>query len=299
STPHTLTDNEGRLVTVLAGRPADPSWHNVVSNVNTSMVHARVTGEENFFYEKHRRGEFLAVAVGISYGGGQPKPGNLLLPPTKQEIVHELLNNSDIKWISGFQSSTYLPFYFPKVYEDYATNLFPLYEHSPNLQPNFPNISIYPTCTFNFGPYTTTFEHTDSANVAYGLCAITALGQFNLKKGGHLILFDLKLVIEFPPGSTILIPSSVLRHGNTPIVGEGSGSHHMSFTQYCAGGLFRWVNYGFQTARSLESKPRGKWLKKAIDGKLADRTASALGLFSTMDSLAKDRQAVFGRSFKY
>ncbi|KDR72064.1 hypothetical protein GALMADRAFT_41409, partial [Galerina marginata CBS 339.88] len=140
-------------------------------------------------------------------------------------------------------------FYFPKIYQDYTYHLGRLYAHMPTLRPNFPNISIFPACTFNLGPHTSTFDHTDAANVPYGICAITALGRFNPQLGGHLVLFDLKLVVEFPPGSTVLIPSSVFRHGNTLIVGEGS--YHMSFTQYCAGGLFRWVRYEFQTAKKL------------------------------------------------
>lgn len=39
------------------------------------------------------------------------------------------------------------------------------------------------------------------------MCAITTLSDYDPKAGGHLVLWDLKLVIEFPPGSTILILS--------------------------------------------------------------------------------------------
>ncbi|KAF8074946.1 hypothetical protein FPV67DRAFT_605461 [Lyophyllum atratum] len=77
--------------------------------------------------------------------------------------------------------------------------------------------SIFPATTFNLGPYTVTFDHTDPANIAYGMCALTAGGSFDPTKGGHLISFDLGWVMEFPPGSTILIPSSILRHGNCPV----------------------------------------------------------------------------------
>jgi len=57
----------------------------------------------------------------------------------------------------------------------------------------------------------------DFGNLPYGWCAITSLGPFDPKRGGHLVLWDLQLVIEFPPGSTILIPSAVLQHSNIPI----------------------------------------------------------------------------------
>jgi hypothetical protein len=61
--------------------------------------------------------------------------------------------------------------------------------------------------------------------------------------GGHLVLWDLQLIIEFPPGATILIPSALLRHSNTTIQ---KGEERYSFTQYTAGGPFRWVDHGFQ-----------------------------------------------------
>jgi hypothetical protein len=64
----------------------------------------------------------------------------------------------------------------------------------------------------NFGPKTMCFPYKDFGNLAYGFCAVTALGRYNPKMGGHLILWDLKLAIEFPPGCTILIPSATLHH---------------------------------------------------------------------------------------
>ena len=69
-------------------------------------------------------------------------------------------------------------------------------------------------------------------------------------KGRHLIIFPLKLIIEFLPGSTISLPSATMPHGNTPIA---TGEVHTSITQYCAGGLLRWVAYGFQSVKSLSS----------------------------------------------
>lgn len=127
--------------------------------------------------------------------------------------------------------------------------------------------------TFNLGPKTVILDHTDKGNTAYGLSAITALGQYDPKLGGHLILFNLNLVISFPPGSTILIPSGVFRHGNTPI--EGQNACRMSLTRYCAGGLFRWVQYGFRAAKDL-IKSQGPVSKARIDGYPSERAKEAL-----------------------
>ncbi|KIJ96780.1 hypothetical protein K443DRAFT_134056 [Laccaria amethystina LaAM-08-1] len=99
--------------------------------------------------------------------------------------------------------------------------------------------------------------------------------------GGHLVLWDLGLVIEFPPGSTIFIPSASLEHSNASIQKE---ERRYSFTQYTAGGTFRWVGYGFQKAdeyfASLSEEEQ-----QAAAGEGRDRLAFGLSLFSTIDEL--------------
>ncbi|KAJ7687980.1 hypothetical protein B0H14DRAFT_2653532 [Mycena olivaceomarginata] len=55
--------------------------------------------------------------------------------------------------------------------------------------------SVFAACTFNFGPHTITVPHLDFGNLSWGWCAITALGHFNPDLGGHLVLWDLKLII--------------------------------------------------------------------------------------------------------
>jgi hypothetical protein len=70
--------------------------------------------------------------------------------------------------------------------------------------------SIFSCAAFNFGPNVWTFKHRDVLNLAFRWCAIQAVGKFDATKGGHLILWDLKLVIEFPVGALVLIPSATL-----------------------------------------------------------------------------------------
>ncbi|KAJ7066088.1 hypothetical protein C8F01DRAFT_981293, partial [Mycena amicta] len=102
--------------------------------------------------------------------------------------------------------------------------------------------------TFNFVS-TVCAPHVDFGNLAWGWCTITALGRFNPDRGGHLILWALRLVIRFPPGSVIFIPSALLLHSNSAIQ---DGETRSSFVQYSAGGLFRWVDQGFQTQKDFE-----------------------------------------------
>ena len=180
--------------------------------------------------------------------------------------------------------------YAPKLYDEYHCLLSALFDHDATLIHNFDK-SIFTASTFNLGPNTITLDHTDAANVAHGLCAITALGNYDYTLGGHMVLFDLGLIIEFPPGATILIPSAVFRHGNTPIQ---PGETRMSFTQFVAGGLFRWVKYGFKTADKLVLA-EGLARKKEIDGDYTERCERALSLFSKLSDLNDDRRRVFAK----
>jgi hypothetical protein len=182
-----------------------------------------------------------------------------------------------------------MAFYAPKLFGFYRDKLDELFDHHPTLRRNFPH-SVFPASTFNLGPSTVCIEHVDSANVAHGFCPITSIGSYDPTKGGHIILQQPKLVIEFPPGSTILLPSSTLVHSNTPIqVGET----RFSMTQYCAGGLIRWVNYGFRTAKSLLAEKGGKEQIERINGSGDTRWREGLSMFSKVDEIQADRNAVF------
>ncbi|KAI0065657.1 hypothetical protein BV25DRAFT_1791011, partial [Artomyces pyxidatus] len=103
--------------------------------------------------------------------------------------------------------------------------------------------SAYPMATANLGPSTICVDHHDCGNYPSLPHTITALGSFNPDKGGHLYMWELKLKVRFPPGSTILLSSAGIRHGNVPIQ---PGEKRYSFTQYCPGGLHRWVRHGFR-----------------------------------------------------
>lgn len=103
-----------------------------------------------------------------------------------------------------------------------------------------------------------------------------------------MILFDLKLVIKFPSGSTILIPSSMLSHGNMPIQ---PGETRTSFTQYCPGGLLCWVEYSFHSINACALADPA--LVEEMDAKAGSRWAEALGRFSKLAEVHADRARVF------
>jgi hypothetical protein len=75
-------------------------------------------------YVTHRRGDFVAIPAGVSYGGGgtvclffrlvnhthsllvnSKKPGNLVHMKARQQLIQKLLDSPSIQRIAGFQSS--------------------------------------------------------------------------------------------------------------------------------------------------------------------------------------------------
>ena len=106
------------------------------------------------------------------------------------------------------------------------------------------------------------------------------MGRFDATKGGHLVLWDLKLVVEFPAGALILLPSATIAHSNVPVQ---AGDERTSFTQFTAGGIFRWLDYGGRTEAELadedpDEHARQMALKEA-------RWEAGLRLWSTIDEL--------------
>ncbi|KAJ7104923.1 hypothetical protein C8R44DRAFT_639793, partial [Mycena epipterygia] len=167
----------------------------------------------------------------------------------------------------------------PNLYDFYVDYMGEFYSTNPHLRRPFLN-GIWSAVTFNLGPMTCALGHCNFANLAFGWCAITALGFFDYTKGGHLILWDCKLVLEFPPGTTILIPSATIYHSNIAIA---SGEQRYSFTQYTAGGLFRRVEHGYKTEEEYfatlspeEKEEKQLGLEWASEG---------AGLFSTLAEL--------------
>lgn len=158
-----------------------------------------------------------------------------------------------------------------------------LLENDKDLKKPFPR-SAYPTAAFNLGPSVCTFKHRDPLNCPFGLCAIQALGDFDPTKGGHFVLWDLGIYIQFPPGSLILIPSATLVHSNTPVAKHESRA---SFTQYCGSGLFRYVDNGCMTESALKVKDPAKYAQ--MQEEKAGRWRFGLSCFSTLDELISEK----------
>jgi hypothetical protein len=75
SSPKLILDVHGRIIAILLGRPEDPAWDDVIRDAVEAMRRARRAGRASGAFrpkdEVHRRGHFLALSCGVSFGGGQ------------------------------------------------------------------------------------------------------------------------------------------------------------------------------------------------------------------------------------
>ncbi|KAI0045266.1 hypothetical protein FA95DRAFT_1583417 [Auriscalpium vulgare] len=267
----------------MPGRPdGDASWPDVERSADAELDDVLKNCKFTRKQLRSRRGRYPTLSMGFSYGGGQTEPTNMKAKNASQDkACARLRAHGPLKRMAGFASSAYYTS-SPLKWTIHDEVLKDLRAQNPSLTPPYPN-SIFPAATFNFGPRVATAPHRDYYNVPYGWCAITALGKYDPKHGGHLILWDLKLVIEFPPGSTILIPSALITHSNTPI---RRGETRRSFTQYCAGGLMRWHSYGNRTAAALQQE--APELKAALNASIDKRAAEALAQFRVWEAESED-----------
>jgi hypothetical protein len=145
--------------------------------------------------------------------------------------------------------------------------------------------AVWTSLTINFGRHSSSRDHRDALNAAGVPCAIIALGNFDPTKGGHLVLFDIGYVIEFPSGSVAHIISGCLRHGNTPVAAH---EYRASIVQHMSGGFSRFIDAGYTTVKSLF----GTALEKALEDAAPTRRQEVLARFSTMDTLLEDRASL-------
>ncbi|KAK7035077.1 hypothetical protein R3P38DRAFT_2518604 [Favolaschia claudopus] len=198
--PRSLLSRYGRIIAVLAGQPDKPAYRAAADRAFETI--RKVSQETRFraSMSKHRRGLFAAMNVGLSYGKRQTTP-SWLNNKKFNKLADDLLQNSDIERMAGFADGSY-KFLTPSIWQyGFRSKDSELRENYPHLRRPF-NSSVFVCTAFNFGSIICTL---DVLNLAFGWCAAQALGRFDHTKGGHLVLWDLNLVIEFPHGALILL----------------------------------------------------------------------------------------------
>ncbi|KAJ6512715.1 hypothetical protein C8R45DRAFT_812004 [Mycena sanguinolenta] len=277
-TPHPLVNCRGRIFAALVGQPDNDNYSSAVAEVYKFI---KAQGDAAHFpaaMRHHRHGLFAAINVGLNMGKGATIP-SFLNSKTHPGLVAALLANGHINRMANFASAAFA-LWAPKLHALYVANNERLRTKFSHLQRPFPK-SVFSCAAFNFGRSIWTFKHQDVCNLPFGWCAVQSLGNFDAEKGGHLILWDVKLVVEFPAGALILLPSATIAHSNIPVQ---DGNERISFTQFTSGGLFRYVNNGFRTQDQLAEEDRVEYEQRM---QLKEtRWEDGLKLFSTVEELA-------------
>ncbi|KAJ7695537.1 hypothetical protein B0H14DRAFT_3530146 [Mycena olivaceomarginata] len=239
-----IVDRCGRIIGVLIAPPLPgEEWESVVQAATTAMREARdkMTFPAGAYHHRRSYGDgFPTGSQGFAFGGGRENLGNIKASSARNAAaMEELLEDPNVVRMATYPIPPFQAFCYP-IFADYHTTKQVLVRKNPGLRRTFAR-SPFAAVTVNLGPVSVSPPHTDAANKADGMCLIGALGSFDADKGGHLVCWDYDLIIRFPPGCSILIPSAV----------------------YTAGGLFRWVANGFQSDRS--------WLASASAEDLARR----------------------------
>ncbi|KAK7040635.1 hypothetical protein R3P38DRAFT_2513428 [Favolaschia claudopus] len=276
-TPRPLVDSCGRIFAVLAGQPVLNGYGLAVARAFNLMKSLGSAAQFPAAMLKHRRGLFAAINVGLTLGKGQPAP-TWLDGGDHTAVVEKLIANEDVQRMATFASYAFA-LWAPRLHNHYVENNAKLRTHCPNLRRLFP-LSVFSCAAFNFATNVWSFKHRDVCNLPYGWCAIQSMGNFDATKGGHLILWDLKMVVEFPAGALILVPSATIAHSNIPVQ---DGDERVSFTQFTAGNLFRFTDNNGRTDKKFsEEDPEG--YSRALEQR-GSRWEKGLEMFSTVDEM--------------
>ncbi|KAK7032699.1 hypothetical protein R3P38DRAFT_2773238 [Favolaschia claudopus] len=274
-TPQPLVDQHGRIFGVLAGQPNKPGYRTSVCRAYEAMKEERLQAQFPAKMLRHRRGLFAAINVGLTVGPGQSSP-TWVDGKEYSDVAERLLANEDINRMAVFASYCF-SMWAPRLYKEYHDNNKILAECCPNFRRPFSK-SVFACTAFNLASNVWTFKHRDVRNLPYGWCAVQSMGHFDPTKGGHLILWDVKLVVEFPAGACILLPSATIAHSNIPVQ---DGDERVSFTQFTSGALFRYCDNYRETHQQLEEdNPEGF---AGLGGNGRSRWDEGLSKFSTVD----------------
>jgi hypothetical protein len=185
-------------------------------------------------------------------------PGYLKHSDKVEDAIHKFVENPDVvKFVGHVTCLVFTCFsrmladgylasfrmYYPAHTKMYSDNQLALEIYDMLVTPYFPH-SPFSAMSINLGPEACARWHRDEKNILWGICAIAVFGLFNHRRGGHLLLHELKLIMELCPGDLVFLPSAAITHRNSPIRKSES---RRSIVMYRAGALFRWIWQKHQT----------------------------------------------------
>ncbi|KAJ7796443.1 hypothetical protein B0H14DRAFT_3494845 [Mycena olivaceomarginata] len=265
-TSRPIVDTAQKVCAVFGGMPDDPNFMRDVHDPAVAAMEAALrdccVSEEHC---SHRRGNFPQLTEGDSMGGGQKRPGALVNGVENTRILNHLTALPAFIRLAGFATGVFAN-WAPRLFDFYVIYMTLLYARYTHLCRPFKN-GIFSACTFNLGPRTCALGHRDFANLAFG-CAPSPPSGISITRRAAISSYG-------------TASSAAIYHSNIPI---GRKEHRYSFTQYTAGGLFRWVEHDFKTEEEYFVSLSAEQAEEEKELRLARAEAGA-GLYSTIDEL--------------
>lgn len=168
----------------------------------------------------------------------------------------------------------------PKLFQYYDSCMKAVTEHLGASAATVSNYLPLASVTVNFGPQAICRTHRDLNNLGWGWCFILLLGKWDPRRGGHIVLHDMKLILEVCAGDVVAIPSASIAHATIPV---GKSETRYAVTWYTGMGLFQSVAAGMM---SLKKYKGSEGREGEPDGLSAEeRWRNGCGMFSTLAEL--------------
>ncbi|KAJ7678868.1 hypothetical protein DFH06DRAFT_1120680 [Mycena polygramma] len=247
--PGALVDLRDRIGAMYIGRPTQASaWENAIIWGGQDMLAAQENISQclGFTFDK--------LSAGVKCGGpGGNRPQNIgaQRPVSIEHLARASLRNSPhIQTITSFQNETLaaLRKIAPNAWASSKRMLQRLLEHDSSLRLPFDFAAAHgppqPTA-FSRVDYRFTvdgFLRQEDASYTPGFTTLTALGNYHHDEG-ELVLWRQKKVVNFPVGSTFLIPKW-MPYSFTAVESPG---YQMILSQTCENALSEYVANDFST----------------------------------------------------
>ncbi|KAK6984036.1 hypothetical protein R3P38DRAFT_2577012 [Favolaschia claudopus] len=117
----------------------------------------------------------------------------------------------------------------------------------PDLEKEYPcPASVFSAATIEFGgPHLRLNHRGDPHDFLPGdWCIITSVGKYRYLHGGHIILWDFGIVVQFPPGTHIFIPAGLIRYSFVKVQPHET---RYSIVQWAGSGIQRFLDNNNRT----------------------------------------------------
>ncbi|KAJ7664811.1 hypothetical protein B0H17DRAFT_848388, partial [Mycena rosella] len=118
------------------------------------------------------------------------------------------------------------------VYTENAMDL--IFKHNNELHREFPG--AFASAEYDLGDLGSALQLQDR-DLLQGWRALTALGTYDSRYGGDLVLWDDGFVVRFPPGAIVLFPAALMCY---LFVGVRPGEKQYMFSQSSTAGLYQY-----------------------------------------------------------